>query len=93
MYDPIMSQTRRPHNGTDSSWTVRQVVPRTSWRVGSETCPACGGTVDLNGHHHQVELGRGRQPEAGAKLTYERRLLSFCDEPCATEWLDAASDD
>lgn len=91
-----MSRTPRPpHSRTDSSWTVRQVVPRTSWRVGRETCPACGDTVDLNGAHHQVELGRDRRPDPGEKLTYERRLLSFCDGPCATEWLDGdiAADD
>ncbi|MFC6825374.1 hypothetical protein [Halopelagius fulvigenes] len=87
-----MSQTRRPpHGRIDSSWTVRQVVPRSSWRVGTETCSACGGTVNLDGDHYQVELGRDRRPEAGSKLTYERQLLSFCDESCATSWLDGTA--
>ncbi|RDI70348.1 hypothetical protein [Halopelagius longus] len=89
-----MSQTRRPpHGRIDSSWTVRQVVPRSSWRVGTETCPACGGTVNLDGDHYQAELGRDRRPDGGSKLTYERRLLSFCDELCATTWLDGIDAD
>lgn len=93
-YEDVMSRTRRPPLGdADSSWTVRQVVPRASWRIGSETCPACGSTVNLDCDHYQAELGRDRHPDRGEKLTYERRLLSFCDESCATTWLDGTAED
>ncbi len=88
-YEPLMSKTCRPApSKSDAEWTVRQVVPRSNWDAASETCPACGERVDLRGPHHQVELDRERTPGAGSKLTRERRLLAFCDEACATAWLD-----
>jgi len=84
-----MSKTCRPAPSiSDGEWTVRQVVPRSDWAAASERCPACGERVDLAGPHYQVELDRERTSGPGAKLTRERRLLSFCDESCAVSWLD-----
>jgi hypothetical protein len=68
------------------------VVHRARWRVGTEVCPTCGVVVDLDGPHHQAVLGRDRRPMNGGKWTYERRLLSFCDEACATRWVDSHGD-
>lgn len=85
-----MSKTCRPSpSAPDPEWTVRQVVERRDWNETIETCPLCGDAVDLLGPHYQVELDRERTPGNGSKLTRERRLLSFCDEACATAWLDS----
>lgn len=76
----------------DPDWTVRQVVPRSDWNATTETCPACGDSVDLLEDHYQVELDRERTPGRSEKLTRERRLLAFCDAECADWWLGEASD-
>ncbi|WP_311171076.1 hypothetical protein [Halobellus ordinarius] len=87
-----MSKTCRPSPSTvDAEWTVRQVVPRSDWDAAVEPCPTCGDDVDLRESHYQVELDRERTPGQEMKLTRERRLLSFCDEACATAWLDSAA--
>ncbi|MDQ2053308.1 MULTISPECIES: hypothetical protein [Halobellus] len=84
-----MSKTCRPSpSSADPEWNVRQVVPRSEWDTTTEACPTCGEPVELCGPHYQVELDRERAAAAGSKLTRERRLLSFCDESCATSWLD-----
>jgi hypothetical protein len=84
-----MSQTSRPiRSAPDPEWTVRQVVERNDWDATTEPCPACGELVDLHGSHYQIELDRPRTPGSATKITRERRLLSFCDETCATAWLD-----
>jgi hypothetical protein len=64
------------------------VIERREWDAVTETCPACGDAVDLRKPHVQVELDRKRITERDTKLTRERRLLSFCDQACATAWLD-----
>lgn len=88
-YDPVMSKTCRPSPSTPGSeWTVRQVVSREEWDAATERCPACGDAVDLRLPHYQVELDRERPAGEATKLTHERRLLSFCDESCASAWLD-----
>ncbi|SFR69049.1 hypothetical protein [Halogeometricum limi] len=85
-----MVEIRRPStSAAGAEWTVRQVTPRARWRTGTESCPACGATVELDGAHYQVELDRERPPNPSEKLTRERRLLSFCDESCADEWVVA----
>lgn len=88
-----MSESRRPSNPlSGAGWTVRRITPRSQWRRSTEVCPNCGATVDLDGAHHQVELDRERPPVSASpagKLTRERRLLSFCDETCADDWLQA----
>lgn len=84
-----MSKTCCPSpSPPESEWTVRQVVPRSEWDAATDRCPACGDAVDLRFPHYQVELGRERPAIEGAKLTHERRLLSFCDESCTNAWLD-----
>ena len=88
-YDLVMSKTSRPApSAPDPEWTVRQVVERRDWDTATELCPTCGEPVELCGPHYQVELDRARSHETAAKLTRERRLLAFCDESCATAWLD-----
>ncbi|SFR71488.1 hypothetical protein SAMN04487947_3843 [Halogeometricum rufum] len=83
-----MTETRRPSSSNaGAGWTVRQVTPRARWRRGSDTCPACDATVELDDAHYQVELDRERPRTRREKLTRERRLLSFCDETCADEWV------
>ncbi|MGQ4554809.1 hypothetical protein [Halobellus sp. GM3] len=87
-----MSKTCRPTPSvSDSEWTVRQVVPRCDWDAVVETCPACGDAVDLRDPYVQVELDRERTPDRSVKLTHERRLLSFCGEACAAQWLDGST--
>jgi hypothetical protein len=89
-----MSQTRpsrRPPPPHD--WRLQQVAARTDWRDGSEHCSACDAAVDLVGVHCQVELGRHLRSAPTRKLTYERRLLFFCDEACVVEWLDESDVD
>jgi hypothetical protein len=84
-----MSKTCRPSPSTlESEWTVRQVVARSEWDTATERCPACGDAVDLRVPHYQVELDRERPVSAATKLTHERRLLAFCDQSCASAWLD-----
>jgi hypothetical protein len=84
-----MSQTRparRPPPRGD--WRLQQIAVRTDWRGDSDSCSACDETVDLVDVHCQAELGRHLSPTADRKLTYERRLLFFCDEACVVEWID-----
>ncbi len=84
----IMSRTCRPHP-TTPEWTVRQVIHRSDWKDTTKVCPTCEESIYLMHGHCQVELDRERTPPPGSKLTRERRLLAFCDEECATLWLDA----
>ncbi|ERG94774.1 hypothetical protein [Haloquadratum walsbyi] len=74
---------------TTPEWTVRQVIHRSDWKDTTRICPTCGESVDQMCGHCQVELDRKRTPPPGSKLTRERRLLAFCNEECATIWLDA----
>jgi endogenous inhibitor of DNA gyrase (YacG/DUF329 family) len=55
------------------------------WREGADECAACGATVDLNDHHHGMELLR-RLPD-GRKRGIERERFVFCSERCVTHWL------
>ncbi|ADQ67136.1 hypothetical protein GL213_07810 [Halogeometricum borinquense] len=83
-----MADIRRPSLSSDGAgWTVRQVTPRSRWRHGTEPCSACGASVELDSAHYQVELDRERPQNPSEKLTRERKLLSFCDEGCADDWV------
>ncbi|WP_336022008.1 hypothetical protein [Halobellus salinisoli] len=85
-----MSKSCSPSPSTsDAEWTVRQVAQVSDWDSTTDTCPACGGRVDLSEAHYQVQLDRERTPASGEKLTHERRLLAFCDADCADTWLDS----
>lgn len=89
-----MSETRSPSpSAAGAGWTVLQVVPRSWWRTGTDTCPTCGATVELDEPHYQAELDRERSPNRTEKLTRERRLLSFCDEACAADWVETHEHD
>jgi hypothetical protein len=84
----MTSVPARPPPSVSGEWNVRQVAPCSQWKESDKQCPECGESVNLMHPHYQVELDRERNPKEGSKLTHERWLLAFCNQQCATEWLD-----